>query len=470
MGESGATDISKGETLELEIEDLAYGGKGVAKKNGFVIFVDGAIPDQRVRAVITRRKKAYAEARVLEVLRKSPWEVEPRCKHFGSCGGCRLQNLAYEKQLEVKRQQVVDALQRIGGLKGIPVESTLPSPDQYFYRNKMEFSFSDRPWREQGDEDVPDFALGLHRRGRFDKVLNLDECWLQAPETATVLKEVREFAFASGLPPYSNTSHEGFWRFLVLRRGVNTGQWMVNVVTTEERPDLLEPLTGQLQGILPGLRSFVNNVNTGRGGVAFGESEALVWGERTIEEKLGDYTFEISANSFFQTNTKQAERLYNTVLEFANFTGDEMVYDLYSGTGSIAIYLSGHVRRVLGVESVDDAVADAWRNAERNHITNCYFIAGDLREVFRDTKAFLKKNEDPDVIVLDPPRDGVHPKVLPKLASLGAERIVYVSCNPTTQARDLAMLAPRYRVVKVRPVDMFPQTSHIEAVALLVKK
>ncbi len=470
MTEVGTATVAKGEELELEIEDLAYGGKGVAKKEGFVIFVDGGLPGQRVKAVITRRKKAYAEARVLEVLKKSPWEVEPRCKHFGSCGGCRLQNLAYDKQLEVKRQQVVDALQRIGGLAEVPVEPTLPSPDQYFYRNKMEFSFSDRPWREEGDEDLPDFALGLHRRGRFDKVVNLEECWLQAPETGAVLKEVREFAFASGLPPYSNTTHEGFWRFLVLRRGVNTGQWMANIVTTEERPDLLEPLTGKLRELLPGLRSFVNNVNTGRGGVAFGETEALVWGERTIEEKLGDYTFEISANSFFQTNTRQAERLYNTVLEFADFTGDEMVYDLYSGTGSIAITVSGHVRRVLGVESVDDAVADAWRNAERNHITNCYFIAGDLREVFRDTKAFLKKNEAPDVIILDPPRDGVHPKILPKLASLGAEKIVYVSCNPTTQARDLAMLAPRYRVVKVRPVDMFPQTPHIEAVALLVRK
>jgi len=457
------------EEVILSVEDMAFGGRGLAKLNGFVIFVDGGIPGQTVRARIRRKRRQYAEAVVTGVLERSPFEVDPRCPHFGTCGGCRWQNLPYEKQLQHKVRQVQDLLQRIGGVDPVPLDDPLPAPEPYYYRNKMEFSFS-QPSSPGAEGETETIALGLHQRGSFDRIVDLETCYLQAPETPQLIAEVRKFARESGLPAYSNRTHEGFWRFLVLRKGFNTGQWMVNIVTTEAKPDLLRGLVPRLQEIVPGLRSLVNNVNTGRGGVAFGEHEELVWGERTIEEKLGPYVFSISANSFFQTNTAQAERLYAKVLEYANLEGDETVYDLYCGTGSISIFLSAGAKRVLGVEIVDDAVADAWKNCERNHITNCYFLAGDIRELLRDPASFTREHGRPDVVVLDPPRDGVHPKVVKRLLNLGARRIVYVSCNPSTQARDLTVLRRKYNVERVCPVDMFPQTPHIESVALLTAR
>lgn len=458
-----------GSTVELRIDDLAFGGRGIARLDGLVVFVDGAIPGQRVRAVVQKRKRQYAEAAATEVLERSPFEVEPVCPHFGSCGGCKLQNMTYEKQVEYKVQQIRDLLKRIGGFESPPVEEPLLSPEPFFYRNKMEFSFSDRG-SSLPSEPSPSLFLGLHRRGSFDEVVDLQTCYLQAPETQAVLQIVREFARTSGLPAYSNRTHEGFWRFLVLRRGVRTGQWMVNLVTTEPRVELLSALVPQLLQALPGLHSVVNNINTGKGGVAFGEQEELVWGKTTIEERLGPFVFEISANSFFQTNTLQAERLYQRVLEFADLTGREKVFDLYCGTGSISLFVSRQAREVIGIELVEDAVADAWRNAERNGAGNCRFVAGDVSVLLRDPQGFIREHGKPDVLILDPPRDGVHPRALIRLPSLGAKRIVYVSCNPATQARDLAHLASSYRVERVCPVDMFPHTAHIESVALLVTR
>ncbi|MDZ7374863.1 MAG: 23S rRNA (uracil(1939)-C(5))-methyltransferase RlmD [candidate division KSB1 bacterium] len=463
------SSVGPGDVLELRVEDLAFGGRGLARLDGLVVFVDGAIPGQKVRAIVRKRRRQYAEATALEVLERSPHEIEPLCPHFGSCGGCTLQNLAYEKQLEYKAKQVRDLVERIGRLASPPLEPVLPSPSPFFYRNKMEFSFSDRPFPTPPQPGAL-LALGLHRRGSFDEVVDLRTCFLHAPETADVLAIVRDFARASGLPAYSNRRHEGFWRFLVLRRGVRTGQWMVNIVTTELRKELLEQLVVPLRERLPGLRSVVNNVNTGKGGVAFGEREEVVWGETSIEEKLGSLVFAVSANSFFQTNTEQAERLYTKVLELADLSGGETVYDLYCGTGAISIFLAPHAKAVLGVELVESAVEDAWKNCERNSVGNCQFVASDVVRLFRDPQELLQRYGRPDVLVLDPPREGVHPRVLKRLPALGARRIVYVSCNPATQARDLSALAGTYRVERICPVDMFPHTAHIETVALLVAR
>ena len=357
--------MRKGEEITLHIEDVAYGGLGVARADGLVIFVEKGLPGQSVRARVIKKKSDYLTARILEVLEPAPYEIEPKCSHFGVCGGCKWQNVAYSQQLAFKRTVVKDSLQRLGGFHDFPLDETLPSPNVFFYRNKMEFSFSDQRWllsnREQ-EEKPKDFALGLHVPRRYDKLVDIDECFLQSPESNVILNVVKAFARESGKPPWSTTDHTGFWRHLIIREGKNTGQRMVNIVTAEKDEALMKKLAEHLVVEGVPLTSFVNNLNRSLGSTAFGEEEWTVWGESTIEEKLGSYTFRISANSFFQTNTRQAERLYDTIIEFANFRGDEVVYDLYSGTGTISIYISGHVRQVLGIEVIESSIQDARLN------------------------------------------------------------------------------------------------------------
>ncbi|MGD8388856.1 MAG: 23S rRNA (uracil(1939)-C(5))-methyltransferase RlmD [Desulfobacteraceae bacterium] len=460
--------VRKGQELEIEIERTAHGGAGVARVDGFVVFVRGGIPGDLLRVRVYRKKKGYAEARVLEVLKPSPDRIPPPCPYSGTCGGCTWQHVNYERQLAYKRSHVLEAVERIGGLEGVPVYETLPTERVFGYRNKMEFSFSDRRWLLPEELDDPaaeqGFALGLHVPGTFNKIIDVEACLLQAPRGNDILGEVKAFARKSGLSAYGIKSHQGFWRFLTLRHSVSEDQWMVNAVTSEHRPEAMEPLTKSLHTQFPEIRTVVNNINTRRAAIAVGEREHVYAGDGVLEDHIGPYRFRISAASFFQTNTRGAETLYRTVTDYAGLTGSETVLDLYSGTGTIAIFLSPKARQVIGAELVRDAVEDAEQNCATNGVSNCRFIAGDLRETLSDL------DRGADVLVIDPPRAGMHKDVLAGVLERACERVVYVSCNPATLARDLGVLSAAYRVEEIQPVDMFPHTYHVEAVARLNRK
>lgn len=460
--------IRKAQEVDLFIDRTAHGGAGVARVEGFVVFVRGGVPGDRVRAQVYRKKKGYAEARLIEVLEPSPDRVAPPCPYAGVCGGCQWQHVAYHKQLQYKRDHVRDAITRIGGLEGVPIHETIPSGNVFGYRNKMEFSFAERRWllpEELGREDVEQgMALGLHVPGTFNKIIDVEACLLQAPLGNGILAEVRETARRSGLPVYGIKSHEGFWRFVTLRHSAARDEWLVNLVTAENRPEALEPLARDLQKLFPRIRTVVNNVSKRKAAVAVGESEHVLIGDGVLEDKLGPYTFRISANSFFQTNTKGAETLYGVVEGYAGLTGRETVLDLYCGTGTISILLSGRARQVIGMEAAMGAVMDAEKNCAENNVGNCRFIAGDVR------KTLAGMNERPDVAVIDPPRAGMHKDVLTGVLNLKCRSVVYVSCNPATLARDLAGMSVDYDVLEVQPVDLFPHTFHVESIALLKRK
>ncbi len=460
--------IKKGQDLDLTISDIAFGGKGFTKVEGFSIFVDQAVALDHVRARIVKKKKNYAEARVLELLEPSPYRVDAPCAYSGICGGCKWQFLDYEKQLYYKTRQVADSLTHIGLLTDIPVLPAWPSDRIFGYRNKMEFSCSDQRWlmpKEMQDETVVrGFGIGLHVPGTYHKVLDIEQCRIQPEMGNAILADVRGFIRNSGVPVYGLRSHEGFWRFLMLRHSVAFDQWMVNIITAWEDRDLVQPLADQLMEKYPSIVSVVNNITARKAGIAIGESEILLAGNSSIYDKIGPYEFEISANSFFQTNTRGAEKLYGKVKEYAQLTGKETVVDLYSGTGTIPIWLSDSARKIIGIEIVESAVADARKNCEKNAVGNCRFMAGDI-------KACLPVIENrPDVMIIDPPRVGMHKDVVKQVQTLAPERIVYVSCNPATLARDLGLLKDQYDVKEVQPVDMFPHTYHIESVALLTAR
>lgn len=494
--------MRKGDTIELQIDRMAFGGQGIARLDGRVIFVKGAVPGDRVRALILRNKKAYAEAKIQELLVPSSDRIEAPCPYFGFCGGCQWQHVKYERQLEFKRGHVEEALSHIGSLSGIEVLDPIPSEKQFGYRNKMEFSFSDRPWlpnpptplsaptltlppqrgREPSGgpsttetltcEPHPPlvkggrggFALGLHVPGTFDKIIDVEACLLQQERGNEILREVKRFAWESGLRPYGIKSHEGFWRFLTLRHSSYHDEWMVNLVTSENRAKALAPLAQDLTTRFPNVKTVLNNITSRKASIAVGEKEEVLAGAGTIQDRIGSSVFQISANSFFQTNTLGAERLYGKVVEFAELAGRETVLDLYSGTGTIPIFLAGSAKRVIGMEIAESAVADARRNCEANGIDNCEFILGDIRENLSLVRIH------PEVMVIDPPRAGMHQDVLSRVLEIGAKRIVYVSCNPATLARDLSQMQEHYHTIEIQPVDMFPHTYHVESVAKLSRK
>jgi 23S rRNA (uracil1939-C5)-methyltransferase len=460
--------IRKGQDLELEITGIAFGGKGLAKVDGFAVFVAQAIPGDRVLVRITRKKKQYAEARVLEILEESKDRIDAPCPYSSTCGGCSWQFLKYEKQLEYKRQHVAESIEHIGLIKGVPVHPTLPSPLTFGYRNKMEFSGSDRRWlmkEELGNPDMDiSFALGLHVPGTFHKVLDIRACLLQPDLGNRILDDVREFMKNSDQPVYGLRSHEGFWRFLVLRHSVAYDQWMVNIVTQAEDAETMKPLAEMLTEKYPSVVSVVNNITARMSGVAIGEYEVHLAGEQIIRDRIGPHEFEISSNSFFQTNTRGAEQLYNIVKYYGELTGTETIIDLYSGTGTIPIVLSDAAKEIIGLEIVEGAVRDALMNCHNKGIDNCRFIAGDIKDSLGGISV------KPEVMVIDPPRAGMHKDVVKQILGIVPDRIVYVSCNPATLARDLEMMKETYRVLEVQPVDMFPNTYHIESVAKLERK
>ncbi|MBW1721047.1 MAG: 23S rRNA (uracil(1939)-C(5))-methyltransferase RlmD [Deltaproteobacteria bacterium] len=459
-------NIKKGALLELAIENMAFGGHGVARVEGFVLFVRGGVRGDRLLARVIRKKKDYAEARVVELIEPSPDRIAAPCPYHGHCGGCQWQHVQYGRQLDFKRQQVMEAVARIGGLPHVPVHATIPSENIYSYRNKMEFSFSDRRWllpHEMGVEGLEtDFALGLHAPGTFYKVIDIEACLLQHDTGNRILRKVREIVRETGLPPYGIRSHQGFWRYLTLRYSSAFDEWMVNVVTSSENLPVLNHIADVLGRSFPAVRTVVNNINSRKAGIAVGEKELCISGPGFIRDRIGPYTFQVSANSFFQTNTSGADRLYRKVAEYAELTGSEKVLDLYSGTGTIPIYLSKEAESVVGMEIAESAVMDAVKNCRDNDVHCCRFILGDIKENLKNL------DWSPDVLIIDPPRAGMHKKVAARVMELGAERVVYVSCNPGTMARDLSLLADRYEVLEIQPVDMFPHTYHVESVAKLV--
>ena len=485
------TPIRRGDVLEIEVEDLAFGGRALARVDGFVVFVENALPGDRVAAAVYRKHRRYAEARALRVLRPAAQRVEPRCEHVPLCGGCRTQDLDYEEQVRHKERQVEAALEHLGGLR-VTMRPTIPAPRLFHYRNKMEYSFA--------QDASGRLALGLHVRGYFDRSFDLMRCHIATPISSQIVAFVRDAARREGLSAYDTRRHEGLLRYLAIREGIRTGEVMVNFVATEPHP-FFERIAPELRRAFPRVRSVLLNLTRRRAQVATGEEERVLAGGPTILETLGGLTFEISSSSFFQTNTEQAERLLEVAIEGLGLTGKERVLDVYSGTGTFTLPIARSAGEAIGIESSDVAVKDAERNAARNGITNARFWTGEAMEVLRDhyglgtpsgghgagrsgaggsstgrsgasssvhSGAARPLPPDIDAVLVDPPRAGLHPGVVSRLIHLGAPRLVYVSCNPSTLGRDLALLCERrYRPLWVRAVDMFPHTSHIECVAVL---
>jgi 23S rRNA (uracil1939-C5)-methyltransferase len=471
--------MKRGDELDLYVERYGAEGKGIARIDGFVVFVRGGVPGDRVSARLAKVSKNFAEADVVSVVEPSTHRTLPRCAHFGTCGGCVWQHLAYPAQMEFKRQQVVDALERIGGFSDVTVQPTIGASDAFYYRNKMEFSFGVR-WltREEMDaagggvgdgQPIQRFALGLHIPQRFDRVLDVRECFLQSEESTAIVNAVREFALAKELTIYSTLTHTGYLRNLVIREGRHTGDRMVNLVTSEERPAVMQEFIGMICDRFPSVTTVVNNITTRKSQVATGDREIVLFGPGFIRERIGSRQYKISANSFFQTNTLQAERLYDTACAMADLRRSDTLFDLYSGTGTIALHAADRVASVVGIEAVPAAVDDARRNAEEQGVTNCTFLLGDLKEKIVNDVEWLERIDAPSVMIVDPPRAGMHPKVVDRIRELHPQRIVYVSCNPATQARDLKILCAEgsYVIDAVQPVDMFPHTMHVENVVRL---
>ncbi|MBN8589482.1 MAG: 23S rRNA (uracil(1939)-C(5))-methyltransferase RlmD [Rhodothermia bacterium] len=462
--------MKKNEVLTLTVERFADQGKVLAKVNGYVVFFKGAAPGDVVQVRTTKVKKNYAEALLLGVLSPSPLRVAPTCRYFGVCGGCKWQHVGYEHQLIAKRESVEDALIHTGGFQEVKVQPTIGMEAPWFYRNKMEFSFSTQRWltdAEMGTEQPVErnFALGLHAPGRFDKVLDLEMCHLQSELSARIVNGLRQYAKENQWPAWDTRKQTGFLRHIVIRQTWHTQDLMVNLVTYGHYAEKMSRLAAFFRTHFPEITTFINTCNTGLAQTAYGESTHVIYGPGKIYDKIGGLTFEIAPNAFFQTNTSQAEKLYEVTRNFAELRPDDLMYDLYCGAGTISLFCAKQVKQVVGVELVEEAVANARINAQLNQIHNATFLSGDLMRLF--TPDFVRKYGKPDVLIVDPPRVGMHPKVVGQIAQLQPERFVYVSCNPMSQARELKELSDLYAIEDVQPVDMFPHTHHTESVVKL---
>ena len=450
-----APPVAIDQELELTIDSLAYGGNGVARLNGFVVFVRRGLPGDRVRARVTKVKRNHAEALATEVLEPGAARIEAPCAHYPACGGCRFQDLAYEAQLEAKSGQIRDAFTRLGGLPDPPLEEIVPAKSIFRYRNKLEYSFTQY-------DDGP--TLGFHKAGRWDEVLEIEQCWLTTDLGNAVRNAVREWAREEGLEAYDQEKQTGYLRHLVYREGCNTGHVLVQLVTAPgERFE-----TGYLVEVLrrfPEVRSVHWAINDTPAEVT-NLPTRLLWGDDSIEEVLCGLRFRVSPNAFLQTNTEMAEVLYGIARDFAGLTGSETVWDLYCGIGTIGLTLAADALTVWGIEVSEESVARALENAELNGVTNAAFFAGNVGQAVEELR---DRSGVPDVVVVDPPRAGLAGKALRRLGRIGAQRIVYVSCNPTTLASDLKTLRADwgYELRRARPADMFPHTPHVECVALL---
>ncbi len=455
-----------------EIVDISSEGKSVAKVDGMVIFVDGGVPGDIADVMITRKKNNYAEGHIVTLKKESENRITPTCEHFGVCGGCKWQHLNYETQLFFKQKTVADALTRIGKLDISTLKPIFPNAENYYYRNKLEFSFSDKKWLtteeiKTGENIDNRNALGFHIPKMFDKILDIKNCYLQAEPSNTIRNEIRDFANKHNLTFFGVRDKTGLLRTLMLRTSSN-GELMVLIQFFENQPENIDLLLTHLKNTFPQITSLQYVINQ-KGNDTLQDLDIITfYGRDHIFEEMEGLKFKISAKSFYQTNSEQAYELYKITRNLCQLKGDEIVYDLYTGTGTIANFIAKKAKKVVGVEYVLDAVIDAKNNSEFNNITNTVFFAGDMKDVLNEE--FIKTHGKPDVIITDPPRAGMHEDVIAVLLKVGAPKIVYVSCNPATQARDLEMLMGKYTIAEIQPVDMFPQTAHVENVVLLVKK
>ena len=466
--------IKKGTELNLKIDSLSYGGKGISRYDGIVIFTNNVLPGQTVKAKIIKKKKSYLEAISIELIEESPFKQKEKCNHFYDCGGCKTQDLDYKEQINQKENQIIDALRHLAKINIEKIEPIIKSKLIYEYRNKMEFSFSNNRWLindEKGleNEKPKDFALGLHPPRRFDKVVDIDNCEIQTKLSNKILTTLKKEAIERELIPYDIINHKGFIRNVIIKHPKHSDQVMINIVTAYEDIDLLMPIVSAIKKISPNIKSIINTINNKKSDSAYGMPQKLLHGEQFIIEYLNEFEFEISADSFFQTNSIQALKMYEYVRNVCNLTGKEIVYDFYCGTGSISIFVAKKAKKVFGFEIVESAIKDAKQNALKNNVTNTEFYCGDLSKMLENYNEIIKQNPC-DVLILDPPRAGLHPKTLKEVLKINPKKIIYVSCNPTTQARDVReFINSSYIMGTVQPIDMFPHTHHIECVITLDK-
>lgn len=476
----------------LSIIDIAEEGKGVGKADELVVFVDKAVPGDIVDVRVVKKKKNFAEAVIENLQKGSDLRTDPFCQHFGTCGGCKWQHMQYDAQLQFKHKNVEAALQRLAKIDTSAMEPILGSAENRYYRNKLEYTFSNKRWLNKQDmpvavsgtaenEDQPENtaaldqqeteqvalemnALGFHVPLRFDKILDIEHCYLQAEPSNTLRNKVRSYALENGLSFYDLRNHEGSLRNLIIRTS-STGEVMVVVIFAYAEQAEIDGLMEYLKGDFPEVTSLLYIVNQKKNDTIFDQEVITYAGRDHIFEEMNGLKFKIGAKSFYQTNSLQAHELYKITKEFAGFSGDELVYDLYTGAGTIANFVAGSVKQVIGVEYVPTAIEDAKFNSKLNGIDNTIFYAGDMKDIL--TTDFIAAHGKPDVVITDPPRAGMHADVVERLLEMEAEKIVYVSCNAATQARDLALLKAKYEVVRIKPVDMFPHTQHVENVVLL---
>lgn len=465
--------IKKGQEILVHIEKAAYEGKGLGFVDGKACFILNTAPGDVVRARVTVRKKAYLEAKLLEIITPSENRIAPRCQHAPVCGGCSWQHVPYTFQTEFKRQHVEDHMRRIGNLTEISVLPVISSERDFYYRNKMEYSFGDRRWLS--DDEIASgetfekdsLALGLHVPGRYDRILNLHECHLQESASFDILNHVRGYALQQNLTPYNTHQKLGWLRHLVIRNSLHTNEWMVNIVTFYEDENAMTGLVQSLKDTFPFITTIIESVNDTWSPVAIGTREHVHYGSGFITDSIGSYHFRIHPTTFFQTNTMQAERLFQTAIDLADIQGG-IVYDLYCGVGTLSLFAAKNADSVVGVELNPQSIQNAIKNASDNDVQNTVFRTGDARDTFSD--ALLEECGRPDILLTDPPRVGMHQDVVMRLNELSIPTIVYVSCNSATMARDLALMSDAYEITHIQPVDMFPQTYHIETVARLVAK
>jgi len=459
----------------LSIIDIAEEGKGVGKADELVIFVDKAVPGDVADVKIVKKKKNFAEAVIERLNKSSHLRVDPFCQHFGTCGGCKWQHMSYDAQLQFKHKNVEAALQRLAKVDTSFMETILGSVENKYYRNKLEYTFSNKRWLNKDDisegadltgpnPDLEMNALGFHVPLRFDKILDVQHCYLQAEPSNTIRNSVRAYALKKGLSFYDLRNHEGNLRNLIIRTS-STGEVMVVVVFAYVTQVEADGLMDELKKGFPQITSLLYIINQKKNDTIFDQEVITYSGRDHIFEEMNGLKFKIGPKSFYQTNSDQAHELYKITREFAGFSGDELVYDLYTGAGTIANFVAGSVRQVVGIEYVPSAIEDAKFNSELNNIDNTIFYAGDMKDIL--TREFIAEHGKPDVVITDPPRAGMHADVVDRLLEMEAEKIVYVSCNAATQARDLALLKEKYEVVRIKPVDMFPHTQHVENVVLL---
>lgn len=456
---------------QLEITDIAAEGKAIGKVDDLVVFVTNAIPGDVVNVQVTKKRKSFREGHPIEFTTLSPDRVEPVCEHFGTCGGCKWQMLPYPKQLHYKQKQIIDNFERLGkiDLSTVEVLPILGAPKTEFYRNKLEYTFSSNRWftREEldSDQEITDWnALGFHVPKRFDKIIDINNCHLQASPSNDIRLALRAYASENNLTFYNARTHEGYLRNVIIRLGADK-ELMVVVIFNSEDPAARVGILNHLRDKFPEITSLMYVINEKFNDTIGDLQVELYKGKDHLIEKMEDLQFKVGPKSFYQTNSEQAFELYKITRDFAQLTGTETVYDLYTGTGTIANFVARQAKKVVGVEYVEDAIKDAKINSGLNNISNTKFYAGDMKDVF--TKDFIEQNGKPEVIILDPPRAGIHPDVIKGLVYANPDRIVYVSCNPASQARDLQLLEESYKVVRVQPVDMFPHTHHVENVVLL---